>query len=124
MDHALARARAGHGGSVLEFVTYRLSDHTTADDARRYRPDDEVKAAWTREPLVRLRAHLASLGAWSEAEELAWRAECQQRIDAEVEAYLATPLPPVTAMFDHLFETLPLDLAAQREDAIDWEARR
>ena len=27
----------GHGGSVIEFVTYRLSDHTTADDARRCR---------------------------------------------------------------------------------------
>ena len=39
MDHALKRARNGHGGSVLEFVTYRLSDHTTADDARRYRDD-------------------------------------------------------------------------------------
>lgn len=124
MEHALARARNGHGGSVLEFVTYRLSDHTTADDARRYRPDDEVKAAWTREPMVRLRSWLTGLGAWSEAQELAWREECQRRIEIEVEAYLATPLPPVTAMFDHLFETLPLELAAQREDALDWEARR
>jgi hypothetical protein len=36
----------------------------------------------------------------------------------------AVPPPPVTDMFDHLYETLPLDLAAQREDAIDWESRR
>ena len=124
MDEALERARHGHGGSVLEFVTYRLSDHTTADDARRYRPDEEVKAAWTREPLVRLRTYLTTLGVWSEAEELAWRDECQRRVDAEVDAYLAVAPPPVTDMFDYLFETLPLDLAAQREDAIDWESRR
>jgi len=124
MDEALERARHGHGGSVLEFVTYRLADHTTADDARRYRPDEEVKAAWTREPLVRLRTYLTTLGVWSEAEELAWRDECQRRVDAEVDAYLAVAPPPVTDMFDHLFETLPLDLAAQREDAIDWESRR
>jgi polar amino acid transport system substrate-binding protein len=44
--------------------------------------------------------------------------------DEEVNAYLAVPPPPVTDMFDHLYETLPLDLAAQREDAIDWESRR
>ncbi|MFN7293765.1 MAG: pyruvate dehydrogenase (acetyl-transferring) E1 component subunit alpha [Lysobacteraceae bacterium] len=124
MDEALERARHGHGGSVREFVTYRLADHTTADDARRYRPDEEVKAAWTREPLVRLRTYLTTLGVWSEAEELAWRDECQRRVDAEVDAYLAVAPPPVTDMFDYLFETLPLDLAAQREDAIDWESRR
>ena len=124
MDHACKRARAGHGGSVLEFVTYRLSDHTTADDARRYRPDDEVKVAWTREPLLRLRTYLVGLGVWSEAEELAWREECNRRVDEEVDAYLAVPPPPVTDMFDHLYETLPLDLAAQREDAIEWEAKR
>jgi pyruvate dehydrogenase E1 component alpha subunit len=51
MDHAIKRARHGHGGTVIEAVTYRLSDHTTADDARRYRPDDEVKEAWQREPM-------------------------------------------------------------------------
>jgi hypothetical protein len=54
MDFAIKRARH-HGGMVIEAVTYRLSDHTTADDARRYRPDDEVKAAWQREPLKRMR---------------------------------------------------------------------
>ena len=45
MDHAIKRARHGHGGSVIEAVTYRLSDHTTADDARRYRAEEEVKDA-------------------------------------------------------------------------------
>jgi 2-oxoisovalerate dehydrogenase E1 component alpha subunit len=45
MDEALARARAGEGATLIEAVTYRLSDHTTADDARRYRPQDEVEGA-------------------------------------------------------------------------------
>ncbi len=34
---AIERARAGGGPSFIEAVTYRLADHTTADDARRYR---------------------------------------------------------------------------------------
>jgi pyruvate dehydrogenase E1 component alpha subunit len=121
MDHALRRARAGHGGSVLEFVTYRLSDHTTADDARRYRPDEEVKAAWTREPLLRLRTWLTTNALWSEAEELDWREVCNARVDEEVNAYLAVPPPPVTAMFDHLYAELPQELAAQRAEALRWE---
>ena len=37
METALARARAGDGPTLVEALTYRLSDHTTADDASRYR---------------------------------------------------------------------------------------
>ena len=123
MDHALRRARNGHGGSVLELVTYRLSDHTTADDARRYRDDAEVKAAWEREPMSRLRTFLISEGVWSEAEEAAWKEECGKKVDEEVNAYLETKVQPVEAMFDYLYAELPADIAAQREDAIKWEGR-
>ena len=43
MEEALERARSGKGPSLIEMVTYRLSDHTTADDARRYRDEEEVE---------------------------------------------------------------------------------
>jgi len=124
MRIATARARAGQGGSVLEFVTYRLGDHTTADDARRYRDEAEVKAAWQREPVARLRAWLAANGAWSQAEEDAWKEECERRIAAEVDAYLATPVQPVEAMFDYLYADPPPELLAQRAAAIALEAQR
>jgi 2-oxoisovalerate dehydrogenase E1 component alpha subunit len=123
MDHALKRARNGHGGSVLELVTYRLSDHTTADDARRYRDDAEVKAAWEREPMSRLRTFLISEGVWSEAEEAAWKEECGKKVDEEVNAYLETKVQPVEAMFDYLYAELPADIQAQRADALKWEGR-
>jgi pyruvate dehydrogenase E1 component alpha subunit len=123
MDFALKRARNGHGGSVLEFVTYRLSDHTTADDARRYRDDAEVKAAWEREPMTRLRTFLINEKVWSEAEEATWKEECNRLSDIEVNAYLETKVQPVEAMFDFLYGDMPHDVAAQREDAIRWEKR-
>ena len=118
LDHAIKRARHGHGGTVIEAVTYRLSDHTTADDARRYRPDDEVKAAWDREPLKRLKAYLMTLNAWTEKEEEAWKADCATRVDAEVNAYLETKSQPVEAMFDYTYAEVPADLAVQRTAAV------
>jgi pyruvate dehydrogenase E1 component alpha subunit len=121
LDHAIKRARHGHGGTVIEAVTYRLSDHTTADDARRYRPDAEVKAAWDREPLKRLKAYLMSLNAWTETEEEAWKADCAARVDVEVNAYLETKTQPVEAIFDYTYAEVPADLAAQREAAISGE---
>jgi len=122
MDHALKRARHGHGGSVIEAITYRLSDHTTADDARRYRDDAEVKAAWEREPLLRLRTWLELAGAWDEQREEAWKVQCGQRMDEEVNAYLGTRTQPLEATFDYTYAELPIDLVEQRTAALAAES--
>ena len=124
LDHAIKRARHGHGAMLIEAVTYRLSDHTTADDARRYRSDAEVKDAWTREPLKRLKSWLIAQKAWSEKEEEAWKADCAEKVDAEVNAYLETKAQPTEAMFDYTYAELPLDLERQRSAALDLEKRR
>ena len=121
MEHALKRARNGHGGSCIEFVTYRLSDHTTADDARRYRGEEEVKAGWEREPFLRLRKYLTDLKVWDEEKEKLWLVDANKRADEEVNAYLATGVQPVEAMFDYLYGDMPAEVAAQREDALKWE---
>jgi pyruvate dehydrogenase E1 component alpha subunit len=123
MRRATERARNGQGGSVIEFLTYRLHDHTTADDARRYRADEEVKAAWARDPIPRLRTYLMAQGLWTEAEEKAWADDCGKRVDEEINAYLNTPVQPVEAMFDYLYADMPLDVQQQRADAIALEKR-
>lgn len=123
MRRATTRARSGMGGSVIEFMTYRLHDHTTADDARRYRGEDEVKAAWTREPMLRLRQYLTDMKVWDEAQEKAWIEECGKKVDVEINAYLETAVQPVEAMFDYLYADPPPDLLAQRETAIALEKR-
>ena len=115
-NDAITRAREGGGPTLLEVVTYRLSDHTTADDATRYRPVEDVQARWKEEPIVRLRAYLVSQGVWGKPQEEALAAECQQRIDAAVEKYLAAPAREPAAMFDHLYANLPKAYAAQRDE--------
>ena len=124
MRRATERARSGQGGSVIEFMTYRLHDHTTADDARRYRGEQEVKDAWTREPFIRLRNYLVSQKLWDDEQEKAWIAECGKKVDVEINAYLETPVQPVEAMFDYLYAEMPEDLRAQREYALSLEGRR
>jgi 2-oxoisovalerate dehydrogenase E1 component alpha subunit len=111
---ALERARGGGGPALIEAVTYRLSDHTTADDASRYRSADEVSKAWLAEPLLRLRAYLSRSGAWSEAAERALHQEGTALVEAEVAAYLATPKQSTDTMFDFLFADTPRHLLAQR----------
>ncbi|MFM1885313.1 MAG: pyruvate dehydrogenase (acetyl-transferring) component subunit alpha [Pseudomonadota bacterium] len=122
MEQALERARSGNGPTVVEALTYRLSDHTTADDATRYRKASELEAAWQREPLLRLRHFLTAQGWWSDADETALRARCATRIDEAVHAYQALPRADAGAMFDHLYAQLPEHLEEQRETARRYAA--
>jgi pyruvate dehydrogenase E1 component alpha subunit len=115
MEQALARARAGDGPTVVEAVTYRLSDHTTADDASRYRPAAELKAAWKLEPLLRTRHYLESRKLWDATQEAALRADCNVQIEAAVHGYQNRPAAHTDAMFDHLFAHPPAGLAAQKQ---------
>lgn len=114
-EEAIAAARHGEGPRFIEAITYRLGDHTTSDDAGRYRQAEEVQGRWKQEPIARLRAYLVSLRAWGKAEEEQLAGECQTRIDAAVEHYLTTaPRAPET-MFDHLYAELPNVYVSQRD---------
>ncbi|MBS0432545.1 MAG: pyruvate dehydrogenase (acetyl-transferring) E1 component subunit alpha [Proteobacteria bacterium] len=123
MEDALDRARKGDGASVIECVTYRLGDPTTADDARRYRGKDEVEDAWTKDPVKRLRVYLESQKAWNEKKETALQEECNEWMDNEVNAYLESKAQTVGAMFDYTFAEVPADLAKQRDLALSLEQK-
>jgi 2-oxoisovalerate dehydrogenase E1 component alpha subunit len=114
---ALEAARRGAGPSLIEALTYRLSDHTTADDASRYRKGQEVKDAWALEPLIRIRAFLINAGIWDADKEQALLEECTIKVDAAVSEYLGRGKPSTDAMFEHLFAALPAHLHEQRRIA-------
>jgi 2-oxoisovalerate dehydrogenase E1 component alpha subunit len=114
---ALEAARRGAGPCLIEALTYRLSDHTTADDASRYRNGQEVKDAWALEPLIRFRGFLINAGIWDAAKEQALLEECTLAVDAAVTEYLGRARPSTDAMFEHLFSALPAHLREQRRIA-------
>lgn len=121
MDRALERARSGRGPSLIEALTYRMGDHTTADDSRRYRDAEEVEAWQRRDPLQRLRGYLLQSGGWSEADDEALKAECQEEVDQAAQAYLDQSPPAPASMFDYLYESLPRAYAEQRKSLVGSE---
>jgi len=114
---ALERARGGGGPSVIEALTYRLGDHTTSDDATRYRSAAEVEEARAREPLIRLRRLMEARGWWDEEAEQQLRAACSAEIAAAVQAYLATPRDSIESMFEYLYASPPPALRSQATEA-------
>jgi len=123
VGEALEAARRGAGPTLIEALTYRLSDHTTADDAGRYRSAQEVKDAWALEPLIRIRKFLVNAGVWDAALETALLEECALEVDAAVTEYLGQAKPPTDAMFEHLFAALPARLREQRLIARKYGAK-
>lgn len=119
-EQAIEKARRGDGPSLIEALTYRLGDHTTADDASRYRNPAEVEAQWNLEPIRRLRNYLVRCKAWGPPQEEALIKDCTARVNAAVEAYLAVPPPTTGDMFDHLYAELPAALREQRDSALHF----
>ena len=114
--NAVDRARSGEGPTLVEAITYRLGDHTTADDASRYREDADVSAHWKADPLKRIRNHIVAEHGWTRDDEEALRTSCADQIEKAVEDYLASGAESPTGMFDCLFAELPAPLAKQRQE--------
>lgn len=118
LDTALAKARKGQGATVIEAMSYRMGDHTTADDASRYRSKEVLQAHEKQDPIKRLKRYLLTNGIWDEQQEQQLIKEITAEVEAAVENFNQTPMPPPESMFDYLYETLPEAYAAQRAAVI------
>ena len=113
---AIARAAAGHGPTLIEALTYRLSGHSTSDDPKAYRKDDVVEAWKKKDPLLRLRSHLSSLGSWSDAKQ----ADLEAKIEAELKDVIAeaekVPPPALESLIEDVYAKPPWHLEEQLKE--------
>jgi pyruvate dehydrogenase E1 component alpha subunit len=116
-QEAVDRARAGQGPTLIECVTYRMTMHTTADDPKRYRTEEEVEKWRERDPIVRYQKYLADKGLLSEDKIAAIESEVLEEIQAAVdgaeEQMLALGDP--MDMFEHAYARMPAYLREQKE---------
>jgi pyruvate dehydrogenase E1 component alpha subunit len=119
-EKAMEKARRGDGPTLIEAETFRLCDHTTADDATRYIPPEDSAKAKTQEPFIRTKQFLMDTFDWSEDKDLALKNSIKQSVQNAAERYLAIPKEPIGESWLHLFEKLPAALQEQRSA---WIAR-
>lgn len=120
---AVERARAGQGPELVEAHTYRMEPHTNADDATRYRSDEEVGAWAERDPLSRLETYLREQDLLTD--------ERATRIVADAEDLAATlrsglaegSRPDPAELFAHVFATPTPQLAEQAALVADERSR-
>lgn len=119
IGEAIEKARRGEGPTLVEALTYRLCDHTTADDATRYQLSDEVTMASEREPIRRFRHYLHQQQLWDEKKEKHLIETCTEEVQQAVDEYLNTTPQPISSMFDYHYAELPEYLVEQRAIAIE-----
>jgi pyruvate dehydrogenase E1 component alpha subunit len=114
---AVDRARAGGGPTLIENVTYRLSMHTTADDPKKYRKEEEVEQWLKRDPITRFEKYLAGRGLLSEDGIASIVGEVQAEIKEAEERWTRITEKPADPMemFDHAYAVLPPYLLEQKE---------
>ncbi|MEX0985747.1 MAG: pyruvate dehydrogenase (acetyl-transferring) E1 component subunit alpha [Actinomycetota bacterium] len=115
---AAARARAGEGPTLIEALTYRIGAHSTADDASRYRTEDEVEQARAFDPITRFEAWMRSEGHVDDAQMLAWSEEADAFALSVREALIAQGPPPAEWAFDWVYADPPEPFLRQRQEAL------
>ena len=110
---ALAIAREGGGPTLIEAFTYRMGDHTTSDDASRYRSKEEVREWERRDPLARFRLYLGLKGLWGEADEKAIQGTASEIVEKAVAEAEARPPAGPDDIFGYTYAAMPPDLEAQ-----------
>ena len=118
ISQAIERAREGEGACLIEALSYRLSNHTTADDASRYRSQEELDQAREYEPINRLKLHILKDKNVNEEVLQIIEKECQQQVEQQVEKYLNTEVQALSTMFDYLYADLPESLQQQRAECM------
>jgi pyruvate dehydrogenase E1 component alpha subunit/2-oxoisovalerate dehydrogenase E1 component alpha subunit len=112
---AVDRARSGAGPTFIEAVTYRMGAHSTSDDPTRYRSPAEVEEWARRDPLDRLRRHLALLGLVTPESDEALEAELSAEIAAAIAEVEPLPPPARASLVEDVYASLPWHLREQLE---------
>ena len=115
MKQAIENAKKNQP-NVVEVMTYRLGDHTTADDATKYRTKEELDNAWKKDGINRLEKYLLEKSILSQDDINNIQNEAKEKVDDAVEAYLNIEPQKIDDIFDYHYANTPLSLTLQKEE--------
>lgn len=116
-------ARKNNKPALIELVTYRMGDHTTADDATRYRKPD-VLAEWEKkDPISRLKIYMMNSRGWTEEKDKQLIEECTKEVDEAVKGYEAIEPADPTDMFKYIYKDMPWHLKEQMEEVREFSGK-
>ncbi len=112
---ALEHIRSGAGPYLIEAVTFRMGNHTTADDHSRYRTADLIAYWEERDPIQRMRTFLIKEKLMTEADDDEVSSSIASAIDSAVRELESMPPPDPMTIFETMYSVKPWYLREQQE---------
>lgn len=110
---AVEKARRGGGPTLIEAVTYRMGAHSSSDDPKRYRTEQELQEWQKRDPLVRFRRYLEKKRIWTEEDEKKAQDDANKEIDEAIAYAEKIPRPAIETLFTDVYAEMPWHLQEQ-----------
>jgi pyruvate dehydrogenase E1 component alpha subunit len=118
---AAEKARNGDGPTLIEGFTYRLGAHTTADDPKRYRADEEVESWEKKDPIIRIEKYLISKDLLKEDEIESMKKDAKKEAQKAFEDAEKYEKPSLDDTFRYTFKEMPRVLEVQLEKRRELE---
>jgi TPP-dependent pyruvate/acetoin dehydrogenase alpha subunit len=108
---------------LIEAVTYRRGAHSSSDDPRMYRTDEEVARQTQLDPIFRFRKYLEEKKLWNDQKEDALQEEIKDEINSAIVESEKFGPPPIESLFEDVFAELTPELKEQQEYLVDYLKR-
>lgn len=117
---AFEKARSGMGPTLMVCELDRLCSHTSSDDHRVYRPQDEIDAMSQRDPILVLASELIEAGELTEQQWEETKQEINDQVDREYLQAEAEEDPKASELHYQLFGDDPVPASVPLEGGRKW----
>jgi pyruvate dehydrogenase E1 component alpha subunit len=100
---AVNKARSGKGPTLIECFTYRMCDHSTSDDASRYRSKEELELWAKKDPIERLEKYMRKKNLLDDAYKEKVIKQSQTIVEQAVTSFEKLPAPDPKDIFKYVF---------------------
>jgi len=115
VQEAIKKARSGKGPTFIECFTFRMGDHTTSDDAKKYRKESEVKKWEKKDPVERFKKYLITKKILSEKVDKEMQEKAKKTIAEAVESFEKIAPQDKEELFKYTYSELTPELKDEIE---------
>ena len=115
-NDAILNIKKGRGPYLIECITYRLGDHTTADDASKYRSQKELQEWMKKDPILRLKDYIIKNKYLSRLDEEKLQDKVKNQVEDIVKKAESIEAPNIEDIFKYTFKEMPWNLKEQLDD--------
>jgi len=115
VKEASDKAKRGKGPTLIEMFTYRMGDHTTSDDAKKYRNLRKLKEWELKDPILRLERYLRKREILKSHDIKEIKEKSDELVNKAVEESEKIAPQKPSEMFKYIYKEMDEDLKKQME---------